>query len=581
MTTLRALLDRRSLRRHAGERAFGRGESYSTLGRVRAVTEDEDKQGLSATVEGEREYAVRLWVEDDALRHSCDCTVGESGAFCKHCVAAGLVYAERETYATIQAASSEPNSTATEEDLRAYLLAQDKETLVGLLQRQIQADRGLRERLLARAARDLGKGLHLRPYLEAIDAATVTNGLVEYRQMRSYVEGIYRVVGMLYDLLDQGYAAETLSLVEHFRKVADEQTAMVDDSDGGLGGVLHALRDLHHDACLRLRPDPETLAGQLLDWQLADEYSVWTDAIEQYADVLGEVGLATYRRLLESRWVGVPFQGPGQFDEIGDKGEIDDAWHRRYYWHGIQNLMERLERQAGDVEALAAVLARDLSHPYAYLQIATAYQEAAKPDQALAWAERGLRDHPHRPDSRLRDFVAEAYHRAGRHAEAMELAWSEFLASPELSEYRKLKAHAETAGDWPRWRERALEHIRERLTRAPDRSVLVSIYLWEGDGEAAWREAQEGGCSRGLWLELAARREGEHPEEALPIYQREVEPAVETKGYDGYVRAADYLRKVKALLVRLGREEEFAPYLAEVRARHRRKRNFQALTADL
>jgi len=369
---------------------------------------------------------------------------------------------------------------------------------------------------------------------------------------------------------------------------------MVDDSSGGLGGVLHDLRDLHHDACLRLHPDPEMLAGQLLDRQLGDDYSVWSDAIGQYADVLGEVGLAAYRRLLEAKWADVPFRGPGPSDELGDEDKSDGARERRYYWRAVLGLMERLERQAGDVEALAAVLARDLSHPYHYLEIATIYQEAGRPEQALAWAERGLRDYPHRPDSRLRDFVTEAYHRAGRHAEAMELAWVGFQASPDLGGYKELKAHAEAAGEWPHWRGRALEHIRERLKRAaaevergtwrqmpPDRSVLVSIYLWEGDVEAAWREAREGGCSSGLWLELAARREAERPEEALPIYQREVEPAIETKTYDGYVRAADYLRKVKALLVRLGREEEFAPYLAEVRARHRRKRNFQALTTNI
>ena len=70
MTTLRDVLDRRGLRRDAGARAFERGESYAAAGRVRALAEDENGQALSATVVGEREYAVRLWVEKDALLHS-------------------------------------------------------------------------------------------------------------------------------------------------------------------------------------------------------------------------------------------------------------------------------------------------------------------------------------------------------------------------------------------------------------------------------------------------------------------------------------------------------------------------------
>jgi hypothetical protein len=56
-----------------------------------------------------------------------------------------------------------------------------------------------------------------------------------------------------------------------------------------------------------------------------------------------------------------------------------------------------------------------------------------------------------------------------------------------------------------------------------DHSELVTIFLWEKDVEAAWREAREGGCSNDLWMDLARKRETNHPEDALPIYQRQVQ----------------------------------------------------------
>jgi uncharacterized Zn finger protein len=104
-------------------------------------------------------------------------------------------------------------------------------------------------------------------------------------------------------------------------------------------------------------------------------------------------------------------------------------------------------------------------------------------------------------------------------------------------------------------------------------SELVRIFLWEGDNETAWQEATQGGCSEALWMELAAKREADHPEDALPIYQDQVERLTAQMGKQAYQQAVGLLRKVREVMTRLGREEELAAYLASVRATHKRKRN--------
>lgn len=173
----------------------------------------------------------------------------------------------------------------------------------------------------------------------------------------------------------------------------------------------------------------------------------------------------------------------------------------------------------------------------------------------------------------------------------MALIWAEFTESPSLEQYQKLKAHAERLRQWKPWREKALEHLRKHIAgakherqrdrwawyREADHSDLVRIFLWEKDVEAAWREAQEGGCSNKLWLELAAKREKEHPKNALPIYQRQIEPTLNQKNNEAYRQAIGLLRKVGELMVRLGRKAEFTNYLDEVRAAHKPKRNFMKL----
>ena len=57
-------------------------------------------------------------------------------------------------------------------------------------------------------------------------------------------------------------------------------------------------------------------------------------------------------------------------------------------------------------------------------------------------------------------------------------------------------------------------------------SVLVEIFLYEGNADEAWREAGVGGCSDSLWLRLAAAREKDHPEDAAPLYLKQAEAGI-------------------------------------------------------
>ena len=143
----------------------------------------------------------------------------------------------------------------------------------------------------------------------------------------------------------------------------------------------------------------------------------------------------------------------------------------------ITHIMETIARKTGDVEAVVAVKKRDLSLAYHYLQIAETYKGARRHDLALEWAERGVKAFPERTDSRLREFLAGEYHRRKRHDEAMALIWTEFTESPNLEQYRKLKAHAQRIDQWELWREKALEYLRERIGRAKTESQKESLGL--------------------------------------------------------------------------------------------------------
>lgn len=571
----------------AGARSFERGEAYFGSGRVGALAEHEGQ--VTARVRGTREYLVKLWADGNDVGYSCTCPLGADGVFCKHGVAVGL--------ACLGAASSSgkpgraPKPAVTMEDVRAYLGRQDKETLVGLIMERAMDDDRLRERLLMKTARKGPKGLDLATFRRAIEYAVHTGEFVDYHSAYDYARGIAEVIGSVAELLNEGHAAEVIELTEHALAAVEDAIGLVDDSDGHMGGILERLQELHLAACKTAKPDPEELAKRLFAWETRTEWDTFSGAAATYARVLGKKGLAVYRALAEAEWACVPAVGPG-------KG--DAAYYGRRF--RITHIMETLAQQSGDIEALVAIKSRDLSHAYSYLQIAEVYKQARRFEEALEWAERGVKAFPDRTDSRLRDFLAEEYHRKKRHDEAMTLMWAEFAESPRLEAYQKLRTHAgrlpaarnaAQAGiaQWPLWREKALALLRETLAKAKthppkdqwgsapqtDHSELVRIFLWEKDDEAAWREAKEGGCSSDLWRRVAGMREKDHPKDALPVYQGLIDPIVDRKNNEAYREAVGLLRKIRELMAGLGREEEFARYLETVRSTHKPKRNFMTL----
>jgi uncharacterized Zn finger protein len=573
---LKRVLDRQALRRLAGATSFERGNAYLATGQVRGLAAHDGS--IEARVLGTRPYNVRLWVESGGLEYSCTCPVGSDGAFCKHCVAVGLGWLGRAPESVPTKRAAKP--AVTMDDARIYLEAQDKAALVTFIVDQARDDERVRQRLLLQAAKKRPEGLDLTSYRAALDRAIETDGFVDYDSMHDYARRVEETIDAVEELLKEGHAAEVIELSEHALTAVEEALNSADDSDGCMRDILGRLQELHHAACRKAKPDPEALARRLFEWQLRTDWETFWGAAETYASILGEKGLAAYRRLAQAEWARVPALPPG-CDDL-------EKYGRRFR---ITHIVETLARQTGDVEAVVAVMKRDLSSPYAYLRIAETYEQARKHDLALDWAELGLEAFPRRPDPRLREFVATQYHRRKRHDEAMELVWAEFEESPTLNQYQNIKNHASRINQWPVWRDKALSYLRERIAKAKsgaernrwwltaraDHSELVRVFLWEKDIEAAWHEAKSGGCSGDLWLQIAAKREKDHPEDALAVYQQQIEPTLARTNNEAYGEAIGLLRKIHGLLARPGREAEFRRYLESVRVRFKAKRNFLKL----
>ncbi len=455
---------------------------------------------------------------------------------------------------------------------------EDQETLVKMMLDWAKDDDRLHERLILYAARRSGPDAGATAALRAFERAVLVDDFVEYREASGWADGVDDAIDAIEQLLKDGQAAAVIGLCESALQSVLKAIQEVDDSDGHFALLRDRLQNIHYRACKDARPDPVDLAKRLFHWELHSDFDVFYEAAAQYSKILGVEGMKTYRQLAEAEWAKVP---------ACTATPEGSAWGQHFH---ITHIMESLARASGDIVELVAVMSRDLSSAYYYWKIAEVYREARQHDNALLWAEKGLKAFPDRTDARLREFAAEEYHRRRRHDDAMTLMWAEFAERPVLDSYKTLEQHAKKSGTWPEWRERALTEFRHRIAKAKenargqsrarwmppddDHSSMVEIFLYEGSGEEAWREAQAGGCSDRLWLQLAASREKEYPEDAAPIYLKQAEGAIAATSNGRYEDSVSLLIKAAAAMKRMDRNTDFLRHLEALRAKYKIKRNF-------
>lgn len=572
MVTLSDVLDADLLMELAGDRYFERGLGYFTQGRVQSMAQYEEQ--ITAEVQGTESYQVHLWLNDDELMARCTCPLGVDGIFCKHCVAVGLAWiAEPPLY---RPAGESPAKTGTTiEDVRAYLARQERDTLVRMILDKAMEDAHWREQLLMKAASQQPGGADIRTFRRALRNAIATGDFVDYYAAGGYADGVQAAIDGLEDLLASGYASDVVELSEEAIALLEDALNAVDDSDGYMNPIIDQIQDLHYRACEMAHPEPKALAERLFHLELGSGYGFFHNALESYADLLGETGRDTYRQLVDAEWSKLP-------ERTG--GTRYDFDYRR---SRLNRMKEALVEATGDLEALVAVMAKDLSQPSRYLQIAQRYQAAGQLDTAIAWAERGVAAFKETSyfSGSLGEFLIGAYEHQGRFDDAVAIVLDNFLRHPSLRLYQQLKVQADKANAWPTWRERALAHIRQETKAAKQpiyarglpllgSSLLVEIFLWEGDSEQAWQVAQSGGCSQKLWMQLADIRATDHPEDALSVYQLAIEPLINQTNNAAYQQAVALISKVKELMIRLDQSTEFEAFLARLSTTYKRKRNF-------
>lgn len=435
------------------------------------------------------------------------------------------------------------------EDLRAYLRSLDVETLADLLHEQAERDPELasRLRLRASAARDeLGE-------VRGLPRQSDGGGDSEATKIAAVLDTLQR-------MLDAGSQADLAPLA---RRTADRILAVAaraDDPSGALTATLDRAVKLYARACAAHPQQPEQLADWILGVEL-DHPGRARVELADFAEALGKPGLDRIKTTVDSVLAAA------------GKGQPESALRRR----GAERLREQLAEVSGDVDALLEILSKRLPPLDVSLRIVRMLRAAGRTSEAIAYAAKALAQCSGPARAGVVDELAETFEETGRRGEVLALRRAEFERTPLRSTYLALRAAAREVQRWDAERAAALRLLTERAETDPAAAdELVRVLLAEDQPAQAWQAALRYECSLPVKLELAELTENDYPADAIAVYQQQVAALIDRKDPHHYRQAAQRLRKLRALYRAAGRTKEFATYLAELVATHRRKGRLMA-----
>jgi uncharacterized Zn finger protein len=546
-----------ALRDVAGEKVFSRGEAYHRDGLVEILVMEALR--VVAQVAGTEDYRRELTGRGKTFNGHCSCSAFEDWGFCKHLVATALT-TNAMSDATEPGEHGELGALAR---IRAYLREKNADSLATMILDIAERDPALFRKLDAAATAMHGDDKTLESGLRrAIDAATRTRGLVEYREARAWTANVDGSLDLLQELVTGGRAEVARRLAEHALDRIVMALGSIDDSDGHCGALLERARDIHLAAARATRPEPVQLARNLFAREIHGEYDTFHGAAALYSKVLGKKGLAEYRRLAAEAWGKLPPRSK----KHREAGQFDPRYGT------LRDILDFFAERDHDVEARIALRTKDLTSPWNYFQLAEFCRSQGREQDALRWAEDGLwLFEDDQLDERLVFFAADLFLETTRKHDAVALLWRAFEKAPSLEIFARLR---ELGGASSRDRAIGLLERRcagkQRATSHRPSELLVELLMREKMFDEAWTAVRGYGASLSIQEALSKQSEATHPREALEFYARQIEHLAELGGSSAYAEAAQLVARMGGLQSRT----EHDSYVASLKARFGRRRTF-------
>jgi hypothetical protein len=397
----------------------------------------------------------------------------------------------------------------------------------------------------------------------SIEAALAPGEFIGRRSAAEFVTHLEEVAATIKPSI-RSAPAQAAALYEAFLAGCREKAAEVDDSSGELGRFAKDLVCGWVCARQAMGADPDETARLLVARQDDDPYAFMYEIEDDLAKALARPGLAAFERIAKKRWeealAARDRKEPGR--ELTWRNGLKAIYQAQRDAARYAEVCARTETTSGDCERLAS--------------IATAKR---RPEDALAWAERGLaleKKSRSGAGAALGELRLGLLVKLGRPEEARAAAWQEFVDHPHSFTYRDLMRHVSRA-DRPRFHGRAME-----VADSANLDDAIGLWLETREiGRLAERlkstpAATLEGLSHYVTEPAARRLSKTHPVIAAAVYAALGMRILGAGKSRYYVHALDHLLAAKRCYRAAQHQESWDQLLARVRHDHHRKSGFQA-----
>lgn len=306
----------------------------------------------------------------------------------------------------------------------------------------------------------------------------------------------------------------------------------------------------------------------LLGWMDNDDYGFCYQLEREAAKVLTKKGLSAF-----ASQVRVRFDAAGRA-KAKENGR-ENNYRRRYSGRALKTIYAARR----DVDSYVSLCEETELEPLDCEILAGILQSRRKPEQALAWVERGLELQKQMPVGRgasykLADMRRKLLTKLGRGSEALESAWSELEKYPSRSAYDQLMKYV-PKGERAAWHDKAIN-----ASAQADLNSVIGLLLATKETErlverlrAASHEELES-LSHYTTEPAAKKLLRSHPDIAAKIYRALGMRILNAKKSKYYDAALSNFEQAKRCYRKAGLDAVWSDLVDQICRNHGRKSSF-------
>jgi uncharacterized Zn finger protein len=484
-----------TIRSHATEKSFQRGESYYRQNAVISLTQRGNR--LIGQVEGSEYEAYRVSIQfDEGGLTAVDCTCPYNfECWCKHIVATLLATVHDSETIQQRSSLSELLQPLKRDQLQALLerLSEEQPDIIEQIEWQLQQENIAAQLSAPQANASQPKTRRTRidpePFRRQVENILRYNSN-DWDDSPALYE-IRALIGKADDFTDEGDGENAIAILEVIIDAYRESWMNLDGSSGESGNLFYELDVAFAEALLSA-----TIT--------TDEQMKWQETLEVWEEDAADYGIsnafAKSQAALVQGWDDPELVAilQGETTDASDLEEPES--HDNYTLAQIRlNILERQERYAeylnlakatrhaqeyltmlvsqGQIELAMSEAHQGLDDPTTAWSLAQALRNQGALEQALEIAELGLTLPGIHNKSNLALWTSELAEGLGKQDVSLQARITAFKESPTLTDYLKTQ-ELEDPKEWPKLRKKLLAGLRKKHLFSIQ--PAVDIFLHEG-----------------------------------------------------------------------------------------------------